>query len=467
MSQYQSFPDADGASRTFDKLMHLKLPSLAGRTFLDVGCNEGFFCGFARFDGATRVVGIDKSALFIERARARFPEAEFLQQGWDDLPEGPFDVILLASALHYAHDQPALIARLVERLSSDGVLVLELGIAPSKQAEWVKVKRGIDEREFPSMLMLREVLADYAWKWMGPSVSQDGDPVARHVVHICRRRPVAYLLMAPPGHGKTSVAKRLFGDGRVRLISGDHQIGLVAQGRDPGRADVAPELREAIVASYSPFTLDQTIQDLFDRGMGSQLVDLWLAAAGDGDFALDVYVPAGHHAGVEQSLRNAGYLPVRLDWEPVGPRPQPDAVMQKQAEAFYLSQANGTEASASQVADAPKAMVGFVDEADVKGGRLVVRGWAVDRTGATPELLRVRIGAREVEVDAFEKQLRPDVQRALGLGHALLGFRASVPLLAQELPFSPGQDVLAVFADASAEPLPMSQALGQPRGGAS
>src|SRR5690606_20811239 len=131
---------------------------------------------------------------------------EFLLQSWDQLPDEKFDVILLASALHYADDQPGLIQALVKHRSPDGVLVLEVGIVSSRDAEWRRVKRGIDEREFPSMPMLRQVLADYAWKWMGPSVSQDGDPVARHVVHISRRKPVAYLLMQPPGYGKSSLA---------------------------------------------------------------------------------------------------------------------------------------------------------------------------------------------------------------------------------------------------------------------
>ena len=74
MAQYQSFPDASGASRTLDKVKALKLPVLEGRSFLDVGCNEGFFCGLAKHLGASRVVGLDRSALFIERARARFPD---------------------------------------------------------------------------------------------------------------------------------------------------------------------------------------------------------------------------------------------------------------------------------------------------------------------------------------------------------------------------------------------------------
>src|SRR5690606_19579523 len=105
---------------------------------------------------------------------------------------------------------------------------LELGIVSSRDAEWRRVKRGIDEREFPSMPMLRQVLADYAWKWMGPSVSQDGDPVARHVVHISRRKPVAYLLMQPPGYGKSSLASALFPKAGIPVVSGDQVLATLA-----------------------------------------------------------------------------------------------------------------------------------------------------------------------------------------------------------------------------------------------
>lgn len=459
MSQYQSFPDAEGASRTFDKLLGLKLPSLEGRSFLDVGCNEGFFCGFAQFDGAARVVGIDKSQLFIERARDRFPGVEFLQQGWEDLPEGRFDVILLASALHYAEDQAELIGRLVERLSNDGILVLELGIATSDKAEWVKVKRGIDERMFPSMRKLHEVLAGYAWKWMGPSVSQDGDPVKRHVLHISRRRPVAYLMMAPPGHGKTSLAKRLFSGSKVKLVSGDHLIGEVAK----GRCNAPEALRETIIANYSPFTIDETIQDIFDRGLGHELVSLWLEAAGDGEFAMDMYVPAAHHEAILEALRRAGYLPVAMNWEPVGPRPQPIALAQARAEAFYLSQVGGqaeAEAAAEEGEGGQAGVVGFVDEARILGGRLAIRGWAATRDGAMPSVFTVRVGPREVTIDSYEKQLRPDVQRALGTGHALLGFRAMVVLEEGEASFCPSPANLTVHAVGTDIPLGMSPTVG-------
>src|SRR5690606_1486624 len=296
--------DAVGDSLTLDKLKALHLPELAGKSFLDVGCNEGFFCGFAHFQGAARVLGIDQSAAFVERARKRFPGCEFRQQDWSRLPDERFDVILLASALHYADDQPALLEALVDRLTDDGVLVVELGIVSSQRAEWRRVKRGIDHRLFPSMPMLRKVLSSHAWKWMGPSVTQAGDPVARHVVHVSRRRPVAYLLMQPPGFGKSSLAAGLFPKAGVPVVSGDHVLSQAAQ----GKAATTPRLKALLDEHYSPYRIDAVVRKLFEQDMSEDLVSLWLHGHAGGDVAFDAYVPGEHQGRVEQLLLARGYL---------------------------------------------------------------------------------------------------------------------------------------------------------------
>jgi SAM-dependent methyltransferase len=425
MAQYQSFPDAVGDSRTLEKLKGLKLPDLADRSFLDVGCNEGFFCGFAKFVGARRAVGLDHSELFIERARHRFPDCEFFQQGWEQLPQGSFDVILLASALHYAEDQAALVHRLVERLSPDGVLILELGIVSSPDNAWVRVKRGIDERDFPTMDKLREVLRGYAWKWMGRSVSQDGDPVARHVIHVSRRRPVAYLLMQPPAYGKSSIAASLFAPAGIRVVSGDQEIALIAQGKQV----TSTRLRDAVAHDYSPFRIDETIRRIFESGAAEDLVHLWLQQAGDADFALDVYVPPDYYAEVESTIASRGYLPVRLEWNRVGPSLLSSEVIAERAEAFCQSIATSGAPmpSSSEGAGADWAQ-GFVDEVSFGDGTVTIRGWAVDATGALPDRLEVRSRGQATIVEGFERQLRPDVQKHLKLPHALVGYRAILPL---------------------------------------
>ena len=423
MAQYQSFPGAAGDSRTLDKLKALRFPEMEGRSFLDVGCNEGFFCGFAKFQGASRAVGIDHSRQFTDRARRRFPDCEFLQQGWDSLPEGPFDVILLASALHYADDQPALLRRLMDQLSPDGVLILELGIVSSRESAWVEVERGIDHRYFPTMPKLREILRGYAWKWMGPSVSQAGDPVARHVIHISNKRPVAYLLLQPPAYGKSTIAASLFAPGHVPVLSGD---GLIDQAVN-GKIDAPANLVQLLSDQYSPYALDEVVTRVFEKGFAPQLIDLWLSRVESGDFALDAYIPVEHHSTVEQLLADAGYLPVTLRWERVGPRLVGADLLAAKAEAFYLSmQGSSPTDSVTREAEASHKAVGFVDDLTLSASGLVVRGWAVDASGSLPPRLAVVINGRRFIAARIEKQLRPDVQRHMGLPHALVGFRFNV-----------------------------------------
>ena len=432
MAQYQTFPGAAGASRTLDKLRALKLPVLEGRSFLDVGCNEGFFCGFAAFVGASRVVGVDRSALFLDRARARFPDCEFLQQDWDDLPDGPFDVILLASALHYAEDQPALIRRLVDRLGPDGTLVLELGIVSGPANDWVPVDRGIDTRLFPTMPKLRETLADYAWKWMGPSVDQAGDPITRHVVHISRRRPLAYLLMQPPGYGKSSIASRLFDAAGVQVVSGDQSIAAIAK----GQSAVPSVLHDAIAEDYSPFRLDQVIARVFERGLGGDLVDAWIRIAGAGDFALDMFVPVEYQLLVTERLAQSGYLPVVLGWERIGPPLLSAAALAEQADLFCASlPGTGQEESGPG-----GGLRGFVDGLDVVDGQLRLRGWAIDADGRLPEVLCVRLNGRDHLVDNLQVQERPDVQRHLRLAHAQAGYALALDVPGLERPSDIGRD---------------------------
>lgn len=425
MAQYQSFPEVGGDSLSLEKLRALSLPDLNGRRFLDVGCNEGFFCGFAKFQGAERVVGIDHSALFIERARRRFPECEFYRQDWQHIPEGIFDAILLASSLHYAEDQAELIQRLVERLAPDGVLVLELGIVQLMKNDWVKVERGIDERLFPTMTKLRETLEPYAWKWIGESVPQAGDPVPRHVVHISRRRPFAYLLLQPPGYGKTTIAKSLFLPAGVPSVSGDELILQVATGRKE-----APEQLQALLAEdFSPFRIDQMIRKVFKAGLGHDLVELFRREAGGADFALDVYIPDEHHALVESLLSQAGYLPVVMQWGKVGMSPMPEYVSARRAEAYFLALVEsglGEGRLPVEVAVKHAPAQGFIDEAVLSDDLLTIRGWAVSETGEAPRVLSIRVGGQVHLVSTFERQVRADVQEYLGLPHALFGYRLSL-----------------------------------------
>lgn len=308
--QYQSFPGTRGGSLSPEKLMALRLPSLKGKRFLDVGCNEGYFCGYALFEGAEKVVGIDKSAEAIRKAGLRFPEVSFIKQSWDVLPEDRFDVITLLSALHYADDQAALVHRLMASLDDDGLLVLEISIAPEGGDEWVKVKRSIDERYFPTRRKLNSLLADYAWKVIGHSVNQAGDPLQRYVVHVRKTRPYAYLMMENPGSGKSTLGRKLFRKAALPVISGDRTYLKVSQ----EELEVSAPLYSAVSENFTTASIDKVTDRVFSQGLVQELVELWIKQAAHKDFALDSYVPETFRSAVRDEFFAQGYFPVDLTW---------------------------------------------------------------------------------------------------------------------------------------------------------
>jgi SAM-dependent methyltransferase len=225
---YQSFPGEEGDSDSQQKLRCLRLPSFAGKSVLDVGCNEGFFCFEAMADGASRVLGIDSSSEFIARAQARKAKGgmpanlDFICQTWDKIPSAKFDVIFLLSALHYAEDQSAMIRKLIEHLTPKGLLVLECGVVDEEQSALVKVPRAIDVVSFPTFGRMKEWLSPYAWKLMGASVLQKGDPIPRKVFHIQPFRKEVILLLGSGHTGKTTFARILAKPGIPNIMIDDH-----------------------------------------------------------------------------------------------------------------------------------------------------------------------------------------------------------------------------------------------------
>jgi len=316
MTQYQSFPDATGSSKSLEKLQALRLPPLAGKSFLDVGCNEGFFCGFARYQGAAHVVGLDRNKNSIERAQSRFPDIDFFCQSWDEPVEGSFDVILLASALHYAKDQEALIHRLVGLLSPTGTLVLEIGLSKEGGNHWVAVKRSIDERQFPTRGKLAAILDQHAWKIIGKSVDQAGDPLARVVVHIQKKRPYAFLLMSPSGFGKTTITRLLRTAKKLVHVSGDSLMRAVSE----KTVDCDPHLSELVQQDYASTNIAQLTQHIFKHNLGEQWVDTWLSKTDGKDVIIDSFVPQNYWDFVVATVKARGFVPIQLTWDLIGPK---------------------------------------------------------------------------------------------------------------------------------------------------
>jgi SAM-dependent methyltransferase len=212
---YQSHSDGSGVSKSDEKLRSLRLPkSLAGKSVLDLGCNEGFFALEAKRRGAKRVVGVDRNEAVIAAARQRAAEAnlevEFICADMLDIPEEEFDFVLLLSALHYIDDPQALFERVSRALSPTGMLILECGVAGGHGKTLHRALRSIDDRMFPTFEMLRDVwLADYALRLASPSVNQVGDPIPRSVFYCHPIKPIVMLIRGGGGVGKSVLASKL------------------------------------------------------------------------------------------------------------------------------------------------------------------------------------------------------------------------------------------------------------------
>ena len=89
------------------------LPDLRGSGVLDLGCGFGWFCRWARQQGAARVLGIDVSERMLAQARAttQDPAVTYARANMEDLElaVGPFDLAYSSLALHYVENLDRLV----------------------------------------------------------------------------------------------------------------------------------------------------------------------------------------------------------------------------------------------------------------------------------------------------------------------------------------------------------------------
>ena len=106
------------------------LPDLLGRKVLDLGCGFGWFCRWAREQGASNVVGVDVSEKMLERARIATadPAVTYTRADMEQLklPPKTFDVVYSALALHYVERLHELMAQVYQSLVTGGVLVFSV-----------------------------------------------------------------------------------------------------------------------------------------------------------------------------------------------------------------------------------------------------------------------------------------------------------------------------------------------------
>src|SRR3546814_16104475 len=81
----------------------------------------------------------------------------------------------------------------------------------------------------------------------------------------------------------------------------------------------------------------------------------------------------------------------------------PADALSQHADAYYLSLVDsGAQPQPGAAAAISGDGLGFVDELILRDGQLLVRGWAVDASGALPARIGVRIKGKPAEVHPLE-----------------------------------------------------------------
>jgi SAM-dependent methyltransferase len=106
------------------------LPALHGLRVLDLGCGFGWFCRWAREQGAAHVLGVDVSERMLARARATTADPAITYSQADlehlQLSPGSFDLAYSSLTLHYIHGLQRLLTEVQRALVTDGRLVFSV-----------------------------------------------------------------------------------------------------------------------------------------------------------------------------------------------------------------------------------------------------------------------------------------------------------------------------------------------------
>ena len=110
--------------------LRTSLPDLRGLKVLDLGCGFGWFCRWAREQGASHVLGIDVSEKMLARARTTTQDPAITYTKVDmehlELPTESFDLVYSSLALHYVKNLNGLMAEVYRSLVAGGRLVFSV-----------------------------------------------------------------------------------------------------------------------------------------------------------------------------------------------------------------------------------------------------------------------------------------------------------------------------------------------------
>ena len=174
---------------------------------------------------------------------------------------------MMLSALHYEERPRELLARLHDHLTDDGLLILEVGIA-SERGTWRvwTQRKGVVYHPTWDMFVDR-YLEPFAFRVVGRSVDQPGDPVPRWVVHCQRMKTNVVLITGQSKAGKSTLVRQL-GGSRVVTIGTDTLLGRLhdsMQRPDTPLLEVLQQFREVGSRSFSQMT-----EAIVDAGLADE-----------------------------------------------------------------------------------------------------------------------------------------------------------------------------------------------------
>jgi SAM-dependent methyltransferase len=106
------------------------LPGMHGLRVVDLGCGFGWFCRWAREQGAAQVLGLDLSEKMLAQARTATSDAAITYTRADmeqlELPEAEFDLAYSSLALHYVDNVEGLLAKVYRALAPGGHLIFSV-----------------------------------------------------------------------------------------------------------------------------------------------------------------------------------------------------------------------------------------------------------------------------------------------------------------------------------------------------
>ncbi len=187
-------------SNTAEKIKKAKMPTLKGKTILDIGCNAGYMSNTFARDKAKAVHGIDVRRISVSIASQynnvfyQSPNVKFYHiDVYDFKPEEKIDIIYASSVFHYFREkQDYFFEHAHNIMSKNGLMVIEIELYEEKTDSpyTYKYKRGVDDSpcHFPNQKMLEKMIkGKFEVKSKELSVSQKGSKLNRYFFHLLKK----------------------------------------------------------------------------------------------------------------------------------------------------------------------------------------------------------------------------------------------------------------------------------------